>query len=68
MRLFKELTEREEEVLVYLSMGQSNPQIASQLSISTHTVHNHTKSIFKKLNVRGRGPASLLYWQKKTTT
>ncbi|MEM8534713.1 MAG: helix-turn-helix transcriptional regulator [Chloroflexota bacterium] len=64
MRLFEELTEREEEVLHYLSLGRSNPQIATQLGVSPHTVHNHTKSIFRKLNVRGRVLASQMYQQR----
>ena len=64
MRLFVELTEREEEVLRCLSLGQSNPRIATQLGISSHTVHNHTKSIFRKLNVRGRVLASQVYQQR----
>jgi DNA-binding CsgD family transcriptional regulator len=46
-----ELSKREREVLARLVEGQRVPSIAEQLFISQHTVRNHLKSIFRKLDV-----------------
>ena len=48
------LTERESEVLELLNMGQSNMQIASELSISENTVKRHVNNIFKKTETQSR--------------
>ncbi len=47
-----ELTEREFEVLARLMSGARVPAIASQLSISPHTVRNHLKSIYRKVGAK----------------
>jgi len=44
------LTERESEVLVLLSKGMLKKQIADQLGIGFHTVGDHIKEIYRKLN------------------
>lgn len=44
------LTERELEVLRYITNGKSNAEIAELLFISIHTVNSHRKNILKKLN------------------
>ncbi len=48
------LSERETEVAVMILDGMSNPGIAKELGISTHTVKDHVKSIFKKLDIAKR--------------
>ncbi len=58
------LTPREEEILLRLSKGYQDKQIADTLSISTWTVHNHIKNIFKKLGVHSRTQAVIKHLQK----
>jgi DNA-binding NarL/FixJ family response regulator len=48
------LSAREEEVLILLSKGYSNKEIADQLSLSVETVGSHLKHIYEKLHVRSR--------------
>ena len=47
----KDLSPREQEVLMHLVAGDRVPAIASQLYISPHTVRNHLKSMYRKLSV-----------------
>ena len=54
-----ELTPREREVLLALSRGLSNEEIAKELVISEKTVKTHLGSIFGKLQVVGRAQAML---------
>ncbi len=51
------LTDRETEVLVLLSKGLANKQIAVSLGISEHTVKFHVSSIYAKLNATNRTQA-----------
>jgi DNA-binding NarL/FixJ family response regulator len=55
--VFPELTEREREVLDRIARGETNRQIAEQLSISLKTVRNHVSNIFSKLQVADRAQA-----------
>ena len=55
--LVEPLSTRELEVLRLLSSGQSNKQIAAELSISINTVKKHTSNIYAKLVVNGRTQA-----------
>lgn len=48
------LTRREFEVLVRVLMGDDVPAIGTVLFISPHTVRNHLKAIYRKLDVRSR--------------
>ena len=48
------LTPREQEVAVLVSRGLTNRQIASELSISEHTVDNHVAKILRKLSLSSR--------------
>jgi DNA-binding CsgD family transcriptional regulator len=48
------LTPREEEVAVLVSRGLTNRQIASELSISEHTVATHIAKILKRLGLSSR--------------
>lgn len=51
------LTERETEVLKQLATGLAFREIAGALEISSHTVAQHVRNIYKKLAVRSRGKA-----------
>ncbi len=52
------LTARELEVLVLVSEGMSNGQIAARLVLSERTVDHHVGAILRKLKVRTRAEAS----------
>jgi DNA-binding NarL/FixJ family response regulator len=51
---FRGLSEREIEVLAWLSEGQTNAEIAQALSLSEKTVGNHVSAILGKLGVTNR--------------
>lgn len=48
----EELTQREIEVLICLTKGQANKEIAETLNISIHTVISHRKNIIEKTGVK----------------
>jgi|GEM_PF-916900 len=50
-----ELTEREKQLVSLILQGYSNQQISERLFISTYTVKEHIKSIFRKMNLKSRG-------------
>ena len=52
------LTQRELEVLGFISQGLTNQEIASNLVVEVGTVKNHVHSIIKKLNVSNREEAA----------
>jgi pimeloyl-ACP methyl ester carboxylesterase/DNA-binding CsgD family transcriptional regulator len=54
---FASLSPREREVLVLLTEGLGNAQIAEHLSISEKTVRNHVSNLFDKLGVWTRAQA-----------
>ena len=60
-KIQKLLTRREHEVLKLVSEGANNKKIAEQLFLSEITVKSHISKIFKKLNVKNRTQAVLLY-------
>ena len=49
------ISDREQVVLNQLIMGKSVRQIAEELGRSPHTVHDHVKSLHRKLNASSRG-------------
>lgn len=51
------LTKREIEVIIEFSLGKTNAKIAKELGLSEHTINDHAKSIFKKLEVNTRTQA-----------
>ncbi len=59
------LTAREQEVLILLSKGYSNKEIASQLAIGAETVGTHLKHIYEKMHVRSRTEAVARYMTQK---
>jgi DNA-binding NarL/FixJ family response regulator len=56
-KLFEELTAREVQVLQLLVKGLANKQIGDALNITEHTVKDHLKSVFGKLQVEDRTEA-----------
>lgn len=48
------LTERETDVLLQISNGLSNPQIAEKLYVSVNTVKYHTRNLYEKLDISKR--------------
>lgn len=58
----KSLTSREEEIMLLLSSGASNSEIATKLFVSENTVKAHLHNVFKKLNVKNRLQAMI--WAK----
>ena len=52
------LSRREQEVLLHLSRGLTNKEIAAALVISLNTVERHLANIYTKLGVRGRAEAA----------
>jgi len=51
------LTDRERTVLEFLSQGYLYKEIAEEMKVSWHTVHNHIRHIYEKLQVRSRSQA-----------
>ncbi len=51
------LSQRETEILRWVSRGKTNPEIALILNISSFTVKNHMQRVFQKLNVTNRAQA-----------
>jgi NarL family two-component system response regulator LiaR len=58
------LTERETEILSLLVEGQTNKEIAAQLSLSSGTVRIYVSNILSKLGVRNRTEAARLALQQ----
>ncbi|WP_422375328.1 response regulator [Roseibium sp.] len=54
-----ELTQREAEVLIWISKGKSNKDIGEILGLSPRTVNKHLEQIFVKLGVENRASAAV---------
>lgn len=54
------LTARETEVLGLVSQGESDKEIAGNLSISVHTVKSHVRNVLAKLQVNTRHEAAIV--------
>ncbi len=61
------LSKREIEVVNLLASGYTNQEIADILYISVHTVNDHTKKIYKKLDVHSRLEAVAMVNRLKIT-
>jgi DNA-binding CsgD family transcriptional regulator len=62
-----ELTDREAEVLMWLSRGKTNRDIGQILSMSPRTVNKHLEQVFKKLGVENRTSAAAVSLQFQST-
>jgi DNA-binding NarL/FixJ family response regulator len=58
------LTAREEEVLIRVARGRTNPEIADELHISLSTAKTHLASLMTKLSARNR--VELAMWAYET--
>jgi DNA-binding NarL/FixJ family response regulator len=52
-----DLTPREAEILGLIARGLTNPEIAAQLFLSSHTIKTHISRIFAKTGSRDRAAA-----------
>ncbi len=58
------LSSREMEVLILITKGLSNKEIATTLGISNQTIKNHVTSILRKLGVEDRTQAAIFALKK----
>jgi DNA-binding NarL/FixJ family response regulator len=58
------ISERENEIIKLIAEGNTNPQIAEQLFLSSHTVNTHRKNIMAKLGVKNT--AGIVMYAVKT--
>jgi len=61
-----ELTQREAEVLYWLTLGKTNRDISTILSLSARTVNKHLEQVFQKMGVDNRTSAAVLADRKLT--
>ncbi len=54
------LTQRESEVLYWLTLGKTNRDISTILSLSARTVNKHLEQIFQKMGVDNRTSAAVM--------
>jgi DNA-binding CsgD family transcriptional regulator len=52
------LTDREAEVLLWISRGKANRQISEILGISPRTVNKHLEQVFEKMGIENRASAA----------
>ncbi|MDE2221477.1 MAG: response regulator transcription factor [Candidatus Omnitrophica bacterium] len=62
------LTAREEEILRFIAMGDSNKEIAQKIGITEKTVKNHVSNILTCLHVNNRTQAALYALGKTPAT
>ncbi len=61
--IYKNLSEREKEVLISVARGNTNDQVAEDLFISEYTVKVHLRNIINKLNLNNRQQAIAHAWK-----
>lgn len=62
-QMARRLTPREKEVLLLLTNGFSNAEIAEKLSVSMTTVRSHVHHLLRKLEVGSRGQAIAIAYE-----
>lgn len=60
VHMLEVLTDREAEVLTLLAKGFTIKELSALFSITTYTVNDHIKAIYKKLDVSSRAEAGAL--------
>jgi len=55
------LSEREAEVLAFMTQGHSEKEIAEKMHVSVNTIKSHRKHVYQKLHVRSRSEIMLRY-------
>jgi len=56
-----QLSNREREILLMLSRGYSNKEIATKLELKPETIHSYLKNVYEKLHVHSRAQAVAKY-------
>jgi DNA-binding NarL/FixJ family response regulator len=64
---FVRLSSREREVLRLLANGRTDREIAQALTISPRTAETHVAAILRKLEVRNRSEAAMLYRHSRSS-
>src|SRR6516165_1414686 len=54
------LSSREAQVLNFVAMGETGPEISTILNVSHDTIRKHTGSVLRKLRVETRTAAALI--------
>ena len=67
-RAISGLTDREQEVLLFIARGYSNQEIASELQLSVDTVKTHVKRVYAKLGARDRVHAVIAAYESGLVT
>ena len=67
-RAIDDLTDREQEVLVFIARGFSNQEIALELTLSVDTVKTHVKRVYAKLGARDRVHAVIAAYESGLVT
>lgn len=62
------LTQRESEVLYWLTLGKTNRDISAILSLSARTVNKHLEQVFQKMGVDNRTSAAVMADRKINET
>lgn len=57
LRDVPDLTVREKDMILFLSNGLTNKEIAEALGVSENTIKTHLKSLYQKLDVKNRTEA-----------
>jgi DNA-binding NarL/FixJ family response regulator len=63
-----DLTQREQEIVYWLTKGSSNREIAQALFISEKTVKNNISNILSRLNLRDRTQLAILALHRKESS
>jgi DNA-binding NarL/FixJ family response regulator len=67
-RAIDDLTDREQEVLMFIARGFSNQEIALELTLSVDTVKTHVKRVYAKLGARDRVHAVIAAYESGLVT